>query len=89
MNFLQILKKILTPPGINIYPGDLLFADRRVGFVLRKIRTGDRFYFQIRWIGMTEHMIDEFSGLEIREKIDVGDWRYSPTIIKKEKIRKN
>jgi hypothetical protein len=89
MNVIQTLKKILTPAGSNIYPGDLLFATRRMGFILRKFRVGGKFYFQIRWTGAMEQLIDEFSGLEVREHIEAGDWYYSPIITKEtpEKIR--
>jgi|18_taG_2_1085343.scaffolds.fasta_scaffold113700_2 hypothetical protein len=88
MNVIQILKKLLTPAGTNIYPGDLFFASKRIGYVIRKIKSRDRFYFQIRWTGTTEHLVDEFSALEIREKIEAGDWHHKPTIIKKPLLRK-
>ena len=88
MNVIQTLKKLLTPLGSDIYPGDLFFAPTKVGYVMRKIKTGAKYYFQIRWTGIGEHLIEEYSGLEIKEKIAAGDWQYSPIIIKKSLINK-
>jgi hypothetical protein len=88
MNVIQTLKKLLIPAGSNIYPGDLFFANKRIGYITRKFKTGGKYYFQIRWSGATEYLVDEFSGLEIKEKIEAGDWHHRPTIIKKDLIEK-
>ena len=89
MNVIRLLKKLLTPLGNNVYPGDLFYGNRKVGYVIRKIRTkSNEYYFCIKWNSMMEQSVDEYSGLEIKEKIESGEWRHHPVVIEKTAIGK-